>query len=125
MKRLNLDYDQSLYPTKRPEVKVIPIHGKSFAYDVNSMDVYELGKGEKPLAPYDYAFWCEHDVMPVVACERSLRFPLLRIVERFDPRVSVLSYTELSPELRLVDAGLVRDWSLTKGRDAEGRNESG
>jgi hypothetical protein len=49
----------------------------------------------------------ESDVMPVVACERGLRFPLLRLIERFDPRVRVLSYTELSPDLRLVDAGMI------------------
>jgi len=49
----------------------------------------------------------ESEVMPVVACERNLRLPLLRLIERFDARVKVLSYTELSPDLRLVDAGMV------------------
>jgi hypothetical protein len=49
----------------------------------------------------------ENDVMPVVACERVLRLPLLRLIEPVNPRAQVLSYTELSPELRLVDAGMV------------------
>jgi type III secretory pathway component EscV len=59
----------------------------------------------------------ESDVMPVVACERSLRLPLLRLIERFDPRVRVLSYTELTPDLRLVDAGMVSEGSPAAAGD--------
>jgi hypothetical protein len=67
----------------------------------------------------------EHEVMPVVACERSLRLPILQIVERFEPRAKVLSYTELSPELRLVDAGMVRDRLAAAGEAARGPDDVG
>jgi hypothetical protein len=30
-------------------------------------------------------------------------------MEAFDPRIAVVSYTELSPDLSLIDAGLVSD----------------
>jgi flagellar biosynthesis protein FlhA len=56
----------------------------------------------------------ENNVKPIVVCERSLRYPLFRILECFDPRVLVLSYTELSPDLRLVDAGMLFDWPRAK-----------
>ena len=41
----------------------------------------------------------EDDVLPVVACEAPLRFPLARLFKRFDSRIHVISYTELSTEV--------------------------
>lgn len=54
MKRLNPCLDNNLVPG-RPEIKTWEIYGKRFAYDVNSMDVYQLNKDENPPTAYDYA----------------------------------------------------------------------
>ena len=47
------------------------------------------------------------DLPPVVVCVPALRLPLSRMLRRYDPRIHVLSFTELSPEIMLVPAGLV------------------
>ncbi len=41
----------------------------------------------------------EEDNIPVVACEAAIRFPLARMLKRFDKRINVISYTELSTAL--------------------------
>lgn len=52
MRRLNSDNGSNLIISK-PEIKVFTVYGKKFAYDVNSMDVYEIDGKEIPTA-YDY-----------------------------------------------------------------------
>jgi hypothetical protein len=47
------------------------------------------------------------DVKPVVVCATKLRKPLSRLLRRFDPRIHVLSFTELSQEVIPVPAGLI------------------
>ena len=41
----------------------------------------------------------EDDNMPVLACETTLRYSLYRMLRRFDKRIHVIGYTELSPEV--------------------------
>jgi hypothetical protein len=47
-------------------------------------------------------------VLPVIVCDEWLRAPLFDMLQRFDPRIFVLSYTELSPEVRLTSRGVIR-----------------
>ena len=47
------------------------------------------------------------DVKPVVVCATKLRRPLSRLLRRFDPRIHVLSFTELSQDVIPVPAGLI------------------
>jgi hypothetical protein len=47
------------------------------------------------------------DVRPVVLCPQNLRLPLAKLLRADDPRVHVLSFTELSSQINLVPAGLV------------------
>jgi hypothetical protein len=48
---------------------------------------------------------------PVLVCEDYLRAPMFDLLQRFDPRIFVLSYTELSPGVRLTSRGVVRRFS--------------
>jgi flagellar biosynthesis component FlhA len=52
------------------------------------------------------------DEAPVLVCEDAIRLPLFRMIQHFDPRIHVLSYTELSPEVRPVSRGMVAAESL-------------
>jgi hypothetical protein len=57
----------------------------------------------------------ENDVYPVLACIPTLRYPLSSLLRRFDPRISVLSFTELPVDFAVTEAGLLTDtWG---GRD--------
>jgi flagellar biosynthesis protein FlhA len=47
------------------------------------------------------------DIAPVLVCEDALRSPIQRLVRHFDGRIFVLSYTELSPEIRPESKGAV------------------
>jgi flagellar biosynthesis protein FlhA len=53
---------------------------------------------------------------PVIVCDDWLRAPLFDMVHRFDPRIFVLSYTELSPDVRLTSRGVIRQF--TEGASA-------
>jgi hypothetical protein len=46
--------------------------------------------------------------VPVLVCADHLRAPLFELLQRFDPRIFVLSYTELSPDVRRTWRGVVR-----------------
>ena len=48
-----------------------------------------------------------NDVYPVVVCSPVLRYPLSSMLRRFDPRVSVLSFSEVPLEIAVSPAGLV------------------
>jgi FHIPEP family len=50
---------------------------------------------------------------PVIVCEDHLRAPLFDVLQAFDPRLFVLSYSELSPDVRLTSRGLVRRFAPT------------
>ena len=45
--------------------------------------------------------------LPVLVCEDHLRLPLFELLRRHDGRIHVLSYTELSPEVRLTSRGVI------------------
>jgi hypothetical protein len=47
----------------------------------------------------------DHDAMPVVVCPDVLRLPLFRLLERFDPRIAVLSTSEILPDVAWVNVG--------------------
>lgn len=47
------------------------------------------------------------DARPALACIPRLRLPLARLIRRFDPRLAVLSFTELSPEVVVTLADVV------------------
>jgi hypothetical protein len=49
----------------------------------------------------------------VLVCADNLRAPLFEMLQRFDPRIFVLSYAELSPEVRLTSRGVIRRFSGT------------
>ena len=51
----------------------------------------------------------DEDVQPVVLCPPELRMPLFRKLRPFDPRIYVLSATEMSPEFGYRPAGLVQE----------------
>jgi hypothetical protein len=53
---------------------------------------------------------------PVLVCEDYLRAPLFDVLQRFDPRIFVLSYTELSPAVRLTSRGIIRRFSPAGGK---------
>jgi flagellar biosynthesis protein FlhA len=38
---------------------------------------------------------------PILICGPSLRLPLFRLIEQFDPHVHILSYAELSPDFNI------------------------
>jgi hypothetical protein len=44
---------------------------------------------------------------PVVLCSDYLRSPVFDMLQRFDPRIFVLSYSELSPSVRLTSRGVI------------------
>lgn len=50
-----------------------------------------------------------NDVQPVLVCVPTLRLPLARMLQRFDPRMHVLSFTELAPEVTVTFAGMVTE----------------
>ncbi|HEV7266746.1 MAG TPA: FHIPEP family type III secretion protein [Falsiroseomonas sp.] len=52
---------------------------------------------------------------PVIVCEDHLRAPLFDVLQGFDPRLFVLSFSELSPEVRLTSRGLVRRFAPAAG----------
>ena len=52
---------------------------------------------------------------PVLLCEDYLRAPLFDMLQRFDPRIFVLSYTELSPAVRLTSRGVIPRFSPAGG----------
>jgi flagellar biosynthesis component FlhA len=56
------------------------------------------------------------DMAPVLVCEDNLRLPLFRMIQHFDSRIHVLSYTELSPEVRPTSKGIVSGVSLDENR---------
>lgn len=50
------------------------------------------------------------NAVPVLVCDDSVRLPLFRLIQHFDPRIAVLSFSELSldvrPTLTVVGSGL-------------------
>ena len=52
------------------------------------------------------------DRTPILVCEENLRLSLYRLIQRFDPRIFVLSYTELSLDIRLISEGIVTGFPL-------------
>lgn len=50
-------------------------------------------------------------VRPVIVCDEWVRAPLFDMLQRFDPRIFVLSYTELSPDVRLTSRGVIRQFT--------------
>ena len=52
---------------------------------------------------------------PVIVCEDHLRAPLFDVLQAFDPRLFVLSSSELSPDVRLTSRGLVRRFAPASG----------
>jgi flagellar biosynthesis protein FlhA len=51
----------------------------------------------------------ENDVHPVLVCIPTLRLPLSSMLRRFDPRISVLSFSELPRDIAVTHAGLLKD----------------
>lgn len=47
------------------------------------------------------------DAAPVLACEEALRMPLSQLLLRFDARIRVVGYSELSTEVRLSGKGVI------------------
>ena len=47
----------------------------------------------------------DNDALPVVICSPALRLPLFRLLERFEPRVAVLSTSEIPPDVAWINAG--------------------
>jgi type III secretory pathway component EscV len=52
---------------------------------------------------------------PVIVCRDYLRSPLFDVLQSFDPRIFVLSRTELSTDVRLTPRGLVRRFTAAPG----------
>jgi hypothetical protein len=52
---------------------------------------------------------------PILVCEDNLRAALFELLQSFDPRIFVLSYTELSPNVRLTSRGVIRRFSPVGG----------
>ncbi|MGA7240769.1 MAG: FHIPEP family type III secretion protein [Bryobacteraceae bacterium] len=57
----------------------------------------------------------EHE-SPILVCLDYLRAPLFEMLQRFDPRILVLSYTELSLTVRVTSRGVVRRFSPAGGK---------
>lgn len=57
---------------------------------------------------------------PVLVCADNLRAPLFEMLQRFDPRIFVLSYAELSPDVRLTSRGVIRRFSSAAGTGGPG-----
>jgi flagellar biosynthesis component FlhA len=52
------------------------------------------------------------DATPVLVCEEELRSPLFRMIQHFDPRIHVLSYTELSEDVQPRSCGVISGLSF-------------
>jgi flagellar biosynthesis component FlhA len=52
------------------------------------------------------------DATPVLVCEEELRSPLFRMIQHFDPRIYVLSYTELSEDVQPRSYGVISGLSF-------------
>jgi hypothetical protein len=52
------------------------------------------------------------DSTPVLVCEEELRSPLFRMIQHFDPRLHVLSYTELSEDVQPRSCGVISGLSF-------------
>lgn len=50
-------------------------------------------------------------VVPVLVCADHLRQAMFDLLQRYDPRIFVLSYSELSPDVRMTWRGVVRRFS--------------
>ena len=53
-----------------------------------------------------------HGSQPVILCSSPIRLPFRRLLERTYPQISIMSYNEISPNIKTKSVGVVR---VTKG----------